>query len=133
MNQNWPGFFEAWPDVHTWQYMSGRTCSCPAGFKSSKQAYHGIFNTEIWPNKHHISLGTWNCVPSADRITVHSESATEFTSGFPSDIQGNGEDEYPAGFRYVRPYMCMSGRTCVCPAGHTADYSIINEILKMTE
>ena len=31
--------------------------------------------------------GTWNCIPSPDRTTVHSESATEFTSGFPSDIQ----------------------------------------------
>ena len=29
---------------------------------------------------------TWNCIPSTDRTTVHSESATEFTSGFPSDI-----------------------------------------------
>ena len=65
----------------------------------------------IWPNKHPIPLGTWNCGPSADRITVHSESATEFTSGFPSDIPGDGEGEYPAGFRYVRPYMSMSGRT----------------------
>ena len=31
-------------------------------------------------------IGTWNCIPSADRTTVHSESATEFTSGFPSYI-----------------------------------------------
>ena len=30
--------------------------------------------------------GTWNYIPSTDRTTVHSESATEFTSRFPSDI-----------------------------------------------
>ena len=30
--------------------------------------------------------GTWNCIPSTNRTIVHSESATEFMSGFPSDI-----------------------------------------------
>ena len=31
--------------------------------------------------------------------------------GFHPIYQKEGEGEYPAGFRYVRPYMCMSGRT----------------------
>ena len=29
---------------------------------------------------------TWSCIPSTNRNTVHSDSATEFTSGFPSYI-----------------------------------------------
>ena len=30
--------------------------------------------------------GTWNCIPSTDRTTVYSDSATEFMSRFPFDI-----------------------------------------------
>ena len=30
--------------------------------------------------------GTWNCIPSTDRTTVHSDSDTKFTYEFPSDI-----------------------------------------------
>ena len=30
--------------------------------------------------------GTWSCISSTDRTTVHSDSATEFMSGFPIDI-----------------------------------------------
>ena len=33
-----------------------------------------------------LSSSTGRCIPSANRNTVHSESATEFTSGFPSNI-----------------------------------------------
>ena len=32
------------------------------------------------------SSGTWSCVPSTYHITVHSESAMKFMSGFPSYI-----------------------------------------------
>ena len=34
----------------------------------------------------YILSGTWRCIPSADHTTVYSESAMEFTSGYPSDI-----------------------------------------------
>ena len=33
-----------------------------------------------------LSSGTWYCIPSVDRTTVYSDLATEFMSGFPSDI-----------------------------------------------
>ena len=36
--------------------------------------------------------GTWNCIPSTDRTTVHSDSATEFTSVFPSYIPKKGKE-----------------------------------------
>ena len=32
--------------------------------------------------------GTWNCIPSADHTTVHSESAMELISGFHLIYQG---------------------------------------------
>ena len=60
-----------------------------------------------------VTTGTWNCIPSADRITVHSESATEFISGFPSDIP------------VVRT---ISGRIYVCPAVHV---NVRPDILRM--
>ena len=44
--------------------------------------------TNMVTNMHvnNFPSGTWNYIPSTDRTTVHSESATEFMSGFPSDI-----------------------------------------------
>ena len=34
----------------------------------------------------HFLNGTWNCMLSIDHTTIHSDLATEFTYGFPSDI-----------------------------------------------
>ena len=52
-----------------------------------------LFSNEPWINIRldktkyvHLSSSTWNYIPSLDRTTVHSNSITEFTSRFPSDI-----------------------------------------------
>ena len=46
---------------------------------------------QIWMKRDMYILScTWRCIPSADHTTVHSESAMEFTSGFPSDVPQKG-------------------------------------------
>ena len=79
------GFVQSRPDVQ-WQNIKAES------YRKIKTCKHEIkyANTDFKLKGRHvydsIFSGTWLCIPRADRITVHSESATEFTSGFPSDI-----------------------------------------------
>ena len=55
--------------------------------KTTLQQSNHASNTNLSEMKH-VSLlsGTGRCIPSANHTTVHSDSAMEFMSGFPSNI-----------------------------------------------
>ena len=48
---------------------------------------YNMLEYNFWMRRNACFLSdTWSCIPSTKRNTVHSDSATEFTSGFPSYI-----------------------------------------------